>query len=203
MCISGRCPKPPHPPIDASCRHPFWTCRALIGPHWCCWAVHNCISRICTQTLQKRQTATDVSDSTFDCIDDTVAIFYQLFEEFTRPLQLYFIWFESLSEVWTVQIAIAELQGRMSHLLTTFWGVFHSRNSVSWVSHAAETQLPHNIHLCSFLEVHCAHLPATIRNYAALHRKTPQPAFLKLFWPKMKAEFKRILQFSRLYPCWS
>lgn len=61
---------------------------------------------------------TDVSDLTLDGVDDTVAVFYQLFEEFARPLQLHFIRFESLSEVWTVQIAIAELQRRMPHLLT-------------------------------------------------------------------------------------
>lgn len=69
-------------------------------------------------SYETRLTTADVSDLTLDCVDDTVAIFYQLFEEFTRPLQLYFVRFESLSEVWTVQIAIAELQRRMPHLLT-------------------------------------------------------------------------------------
>lgn len=83
----------------------------------CHISAHNCISRTCPWTCETPQTTTDVSGLTLDCVDDTVAIFYQLFEEFTRPFQLDFIWFESLSEVWTVQIAIAELQRRLPHLL--------------------------------------------------------------------------------------
>lgn len=53
---------------------------------------------------------------TFDCIDHTVAIFYQLFKELARPVQLQLVTFQGLSEVRTVQIAIAELQRRMPHL---------------------------------------------------------------------------------------
>lgn len=174
MCISGCLQKPlghllgEQPQVTS----PPGTLnlQGLTRPLWCCWPVkfqnttafpghaHKPVkrakqhaSRTCTQTCQTRQTTTDVSDLTLDCIDDTVAIFYQLFEEFTRPLQLYFIWFESLSEVWTVQIAIAELQRRMSHLLTSLWGDFHSRNNVFWVSHAADARLPQNIHFCAFL----------------------------------------------------
>ncbi len=91
-----------------------------------------------------------MSNVTFDCSDDTVAIFYQLFEEFACPLQLHFITLKSLSEVGTVQIAVAELQRRMPHLLN-HW-VSNNRNTgFVKVSHAAYARLSHATHSCSIL----------------------------------------------------
>lgn len=58
------------------------------------------------------------SSLTSDRRDHTVAIFYQLFEKFAGPLQLHLVALERLSELGTVQIAVAELQRRMPHLLT-------------------------------------------------------------------------------------
>lgn len=63
---------------------------------------------------------------TLDCIDYTVAIFYQLFQRFAGPLQLQLIALQSLSEVRAVQIAVTELQGRMPHLLPSW--VLNNRN---------------------------------------------------------------------------
>lgn len=58
------------------------------------------------------------SSLTSDRRDHTVAIFYQLFEKFAGPLQLHLVALERLSELGTVQKAVAELQRRMPHLLT-------------------------------------------------------------------------------------
>lgn len=85
---------------------------------------------------------------TFDCIDHTVAIFDQLFEEFAGPLQLHFITLEGLSEIRTVQIAVAKLQGRMPHLLLLAFT--HNRSSgLVLQSHAAYARLPHAAHSSS------------------------------------------------------
>lgn len=67
--------------------------------------------------LEQRQVRFS-SSLTFDRSDHTVAIFYQLFEKFAGPLQLHLVALERLSELGTVQIAVAELQRRMPHLLT-------------------------------------------------------------------------------------
>lgn len=52
---------------------------------------------------------------TLDCTDYTVAIFYHIFEKFARPVQLQLVTFKCLSELRTVQIAVAELKRRMPH----------------------------------------------------------------------------------------
>lgn len=85
---------------------------------------------------------------TLDRSDHTVAIFDQLFEEFAGPLQLHFITLEGLPEARTVQIAIAELQGRMPHVSKQHPRVcIHGRNSGRVVaSHAANARLPHAAH---------------------------------------------------------
>lgn len=90
----------------------------------------------------------DLSMLTLDRIDHTVAIFDQLFEEFAGPLQLHFITLEGLPEARTVQIAIAELQGRMPHVSKQHPRVcIHGRNSGRVVaSHAADARLPHAAH---------------------------------------------------------
>ena len=88
---------------------------------------------------------------TSDRSDHTVAIFYQLFEEFAGPLQLHLIRLESLPEVRTVQIAVAELQRRMPHLLGPLG--FQTIEAVSefWGSHAAYAPLPLSSHRGSHL----------------------------------------------------
>lgn len=85
---------------------------------------------------------------TLDRIDHTVAIFDQLFKEFAGPLQLHFITLEGLPEARTVQIAIAELQGRMPHVSKQHpRACIHGRNSRRVVaSHAADGRLPHAAH---------------------------------------------------------
>lgn len=96
------------------------------------------------------------SSLTSDRRDHTVAIFYQLFEKFAGPLQLHLVALERLSELGTVQIAVAELQRRMPHLLTdglvkttgekAKW-VFVSRGATQ-----SYTRLPHAAHCCSVVE---------------------------------------------------
>lgn len=67
---------------------------------------------------------------TLDCSDYAVSIFYQLFQEFAGPVQLQLITLESLSEVRTVQIALAELQ-RMPHVPHSWLSHTKTRGSVS------------------------------------------------------------------------
>lgn len=59
--------------------------------------------------LKEVQVRLDLRMLTFDCINYTVAIFYQLFQEFARPVQLEFIALERLSEVRTVLVAVTKL----------------------------------------------------------------------------------------------
>lgn len=54
---------------------------------------------------------------TLDCSDHTIPVFDHFFEEFVCLLQLQLVALESLSEIRTVHIAVAELQRRMNHLV--------------------------------------------------------------------------------------
>lgn len=54
---------------------------------------------------------------TSDRADHCVSIFDQVLQELAGSLQLQLVTLESLSEVRTVQVAVAELQSRMPHLL--------------------------------------------------------------------------------------
>lgn len=94
---------------------------------------------------------------TSDCSDYTVAIFYQLFEKFARPLQLQFITLESLSEVRTVQIAVTKLQRRMPHLLNN-WVLDNRNTELVLLSHAPYAGLSHTAHCCSVEATPHSHL---------------------------------------------
>lgn len=114
---------------------------------------------------------------TFDSSDHTVAIFDQLFEELAGPLQLHFIALESLSELRTVQIAVAELQRRMPHLLDSW--LSHNRNTeLVLVSHAASCTfvyrtLPHTAHSCSVEATPHSRLSKWSRNHGVRESLLP------------------------------
>ena len=52
---------------------------------------------------------------TLDGVDDAVPILYDLLEEPAGPLQLQLVALEGLPELRAVQVALTELQGRVSH----------------------------------------------------------------------------------------
>lgn len=83
---------------------------------------------------------------TLDCGNDTVPIFDQLFEKFARPVQLQFITLEGLSEVWTVLVALTELQRRVPHLRDEL--LSHNRRWKLW-KHAASAFLWNTAHFSS------------------------------------------------------
>jgi len=100
--------------------------------------------------IEKRERPHSTS-LTSDRCDYTVAVFYQLFEEFARPLQLQFITLESLPEVRAVQIAGAKLQRRMPHLLgdILIQTIYKETPGLVLVSLAASARLPRTGHSCS------------------------------------------------------
>lgn len=90
--------------------HPLITCLWVSGRHGC--------ERRLLQRLECRDKGR-VGLLTLERSDEHVPILDELFDEFICPLQLYFMAFETLSEVRTVQERVTELQSGESHCTST------------------------------------------------------------------------------------
>lgn len=153
LCLAPPCVCASHPP--PSTIDPGGPEKAPLMLEFCQPRSHTNVKYIhatCKTDQCKNKRRSDVL--TFDCTDDTVAIFDQLFEKFTCSVQLHFITLESLPEVRTVQIAVAEFQRRVTHGadgLTSHTGGGETQKTHT---HAAWAWLGLSAHFCSVTPLH-------------------------------------------------